>query len=415
MNRPEKPYEAFPLFANQNGQWCRKVNKRPYYFGTWADDPKGERALVDWLSRKDAIAAGIDEARSVKANDGMMLASAVQRFLLIKNTATLDGELSDLTLSDYVRELQHLVDFTPSAYLDAYGPNEFSAYLTRQLKGNRKLGPHRLATVIRYIRAFFHYAERQGWCATVVFGADFVPPSTDTDALAARRIRQGMEAEAEPIFNRRQIRWLLKRATPAFRAMILLTLNCGIGPSDIGKLRWKNIDLATGRLSMRRGKNGIRREAYLWKQTRKALERVKQLKHAKAAISKDGDEALVFITRKGVSYVRRVRTMDGDQIAQTKYSNAISGTFSKWIVEARAANVMPAGKLTYYNLRHTYYTFAENHRDLNAVNRTMGHALAGMGRRYKKKPMPLDRLKRIAMTVKRSIWQAISGPTRKAA
>jgi integrase len=421
MTRPQKPYPTFPLFANLNGQWCRKVNGRPYYFGTWADDPKGELALADWMNRKDAIVAGVDQAKSVKSRGRMMLAEAIKQFLAAKNAEVLDGNLADLTLGDYVRELQHLVNFTPAAKLDAYGPNEFTAYLNRRLKasaklGGRQLGPHRLATVIRYIRAFFHYAEQQGWCPKVIFGADFVPPATDPDALAARRIRQGLEADAEPIFTRRQIRWLLKRATPAFRAMILLTLNCGIGPSDIGKLKWKNINLATGRLKMRRGKNGIRREAYLWKRTRKAIERVRTLKHTAAAIAREGDEALVFITRKGVAYVRRERTMDGGRIISTKYNNAIAVTFGRWIDAARKLKIVkPGHKLTYYNLRHTYYTLAENHPDLNAVNRTMGHALYGMGTRYKKKSFPLSRLRAVALTVSASLFKPPTKPLQRKA
>ncbi len=36
--RPTKPYPEFPLFAHNNGQWCRKINGKLYSFGSW-DDP----------------------------------------------------------------------------------------------------------------------------------------------------------------------------------------------------------------------------------------------------------------------------------------------------------------------------------------------------------------------------------------
>jgi hypothetical protein len=34
---PDKPYPAFPLFAPQIGQRCRKVSGKLHYVGPWAD------------------------------------------------------------------------------------------------------------------------------------------------------------------------------------------------------------------------------------------------------------------------------------------------------------------------------------------------------------------------------------------
>ena len=35
--RPSKPYPEFPLFAHNNGQWCRKIRGKLYAFGKWDD------------------------------------------------------------------------------------------------------------------------------------------------------------------------------------------------------------------------------------------------------------------------------------------------------------------------------------------------------------------------------------------
>ena len=35
--RLPKPYPEFPLFAHNNGQWCRKIRGKIYSFGKWAD------------------------------------------------------------------------------------------------------------------------------------------------------------------------------------------------------------------------------------------------------------------------------------------------------------------------------------------------------------------------------------------
>lgn len=35
--KPAKPYEDFPLYAHNNGQWARKVNGQTRFYGAWAD------------------------------------------------------------------------------------------------------------------------------------------------------------------------------------------------------------------------------------------------------------------------------------------------------------------------------------------------------------------------------------------
>jgi hypothetical protein len=51
---PALPYPDFPLSAHPNGQSCKKINGKLYYFGVWADllrrwrdDPRTCRSLPD--------------------------------------------------------------------------------------------------------------------------------------------------------------------------------------------------------------------------------------------------------------------------------------------------------------------------------------------------------------------------------
>lgn len=423
-NLPPKPYEDFPLFAHSGGQWRKDIwngkTKRavPYYFGPWSDDPKGERALKDWLNRRDAIKAGLDKVAVTGGTAGKLtLGELILEFMEVKQGLLVKGRLADETFMDYVKELNALGDWSNlrDAQAAAIGPSHFAAYYRHlSTKAGRNLGVDRLASVIRYIRALFNYGVKNGKLPPVIYGTEFVAPATDRESKALVAGRMGEEDEEEATFSAAQVAWLLDRSTPLFKAMILMALNCGFGPTDLARVKWKYINFDTGRLSgPRRGKKGIRRESYLWPETRAALRRVRTLTHNAAAIEKDGENALVFVTRKGEPVVRKVRVMKGDRVVSVKFSNAISGTFSRWVEEGRKAGVMSAAKLTFYSLRHTFRTFADNSSDANAVRRIMGRKMAGMDSRYIHGRFRLKRLKRVARLVHRYVFPRPKTPKTK--
>jgi integrase len=419
MQKPSKPRPDFPLFPHGNGQWAKKFylngKHTPKYFGSWKDDPKGEQAIRDYLARKDAILAGLDSLGAEVVSDTMTVVEMLKRFLTAKHSQLQAGDLADETFNDYTYELQLFADLLgPDAKAAALGPEEFRRYL-EHVRSTRKLGPHRLGTVVRYVRAAFNHAGANGWIPRVNFGTDFKAPNTDPESIAIRKVRQGGDAEDDPIYTPAQLEWLLSHATKQFRAMILVMVNCGMGPSDVARLKWQHIDFETGRLSLRRSKNGIRRECWLWKKTRAALMELRKLKHTREALEKDAGSALVFITRKGLAYVRRERVMDGDRVKKTKVSNAISITIGRMIKDAKAAGVIPAGqKITAYNFRHTFRTHADNCPDLNAVLRTMGRKLYGQSdHRYVRGRFRLGRLKRVSKTVYRHLFPKPKPPVTK--
>lgn len=286
---PALPYPDFPLRPHKNGQWYKSVwnpiSKKPeqFYFGSWREDPTGDRALKDpatgWLARKDAIRAGVDNARIVPVGQALSLGELMARFLSHKYRQSAAGELAKPTLAGYLREVTWFVEFMKAQTpVTGLMPEHFTAYMKHLLE-QRKLGRFARKRVRTYLNTFLRYGARNGWYPLPSTGADWTAPSTDPDSMRLARARAGVKDFSDRTVSGVEIDRLLERSQPAFKAMILLGVNCGLGPADIGRLRWRMLDLDRRRLIFPRPKTGVRRVGCLWKQTRDALSRVQKLKH----------------------------------------------------------------------------------------------------------------------------------------
>jgi integrase len=409
MQPPPKPRPDFPLFASRNGQWRKDIRLqgkvRPFYFGPWADDPEGTLALREWLDRKDAIYAGLDHTGVRRADESPTVASILRRFLEWKQQELKDHNTSPHTFGAYIRECKLFGEWAGgTARVSALTPDHFGAY-RKYLEQDLKLGVDRVAIAIKLLRAVFHHADEQTWCLCPKFGSAFAVPNTKPGAKAMRKIRKGEHVARRRTYTGAVVDWLVANTPPLYGAAVLMGLNCGMGPSDLARLRWANIQ--GKRMTMLRGKNAIERECYLWKRTREALDKLRTLPHQAAALLKDGDQAFVFLNRTGkpLTGTTEKRSADGEKIEKIIANTNFSTTFGRYVQAARDAGVIPAdAELVFYDLRRTFYTHAENCPDLNAVHRCMGHTLVGMGDTYKQQPFPLPRLKVVALKVKRSVW-----------
>jgi len=54
-HKPAKPSHSFPLTPHNNGQWCKKIRGKLYFFGVW-DNP--EAALQSYLRAAADLHAG---------------------------------------------------------------------------------------------------------------------------------------------------------------------------------------------------------------------------------------------------------------------------------------------------------------------------------------------------------------------
>lgn len=400
---PVKPYEGFPLFPHRNGQWAKKVKGSLHYFGSWRDDPKGAAALRDWLGRQDAIQAGLDRLRVSSGVGGHVLRDLLAAYLTDCRTRTTAGELSLETFKDRMKELPAFAKAVGmDAQVAALKPEHFSQYNTI-LVTERKLGRHARKRVIAYIKSMLNWGAGQGWYPTPAYGNGFTAPDTSPDAMRQAKARAGVQDFSKLIITGAQVDTLVAHANRQYAAIILLGVNCGLGPADLGRLRWRHVNMETGALDMPRGKTGTERHGYLWKRTRKAMLACRTLKHNKADLEKNGPEALVFRTRKNHPMYRATEVIEDGESAGIRIDQTISGAIGKLV---KSLGGMPG--VTFYRLRHTFKTLGKKARDKDALNLMMGHRERTTGETYDHEDIEPARVKRVALKVKAALWPSVA-------
>ena len=116
--KPALPYEGFPLFPHQSGQWCKKILGRHIYFGPWED---WQAALKLFQDQRDDLYTG---KPLLAASDRCTVRDLVNRFLTAKQHRLDSGEITPRTFSDYKATCARIVA--------AFGKNRSVEHLTAE-------------------------------------------------------------------------------------------------------------------------------------------------------------------------------------------------------------------------------------------------------------------------------------------
>ncbi len=350
--KPQKPRPDFPLFPHATGRWCRKVRGRFHYFGKVAEDPEGKAALDSWLDQRDDLLAGREPRPKTL---GLSVDDACNEFLHAKQQKVDSGELALSTFRGYrltAKQVLKVLGRTRSVE-DLRGA-DFDALRRHFAKTNGLVG---LKNKITHTRIIFKYAyDAELIDRPVRFGANFKRPS----AQAIRRTRK--PRMFEPV----EIRKMLDNSGPTLKAMILLGVNCGFGPRDIGLLPQSAVDIKGGWIEYPRPKTGADRRIPLWPETAEALE-------AALAVRPKPEKKwrhLFFVTAKGRPFEKET----------TRY---LSDRFRKYL---EPLGLYQKGR-GFYTLRHVLETIGGETRDQVAVDAIMGHERgdADMGSNYRER------------------------------
>lgn len=389
LDRP-KTSADFPLFAGACGRWRKKVFGTVHYFGSWRDDPKGERAAQLWADQKDDLIAG----RKPRVNrDGLKLVDLADDFLLEKERSRDAGEIRRTTFDHYLVTAKFVVAaFGKSRLVDDLTADDF-----RQLRADldKRYGPHALSRKIQCIRTLFKHGYDAGLLqAPVRFGPSFKKP-------AARIMRAHRQKSGPRMFEAAELRLILDAAEPQMKAMVLLAANCGFGNHDCGMLPMSAIDLKRGWIRFPRPKTAVERRCPLWSETIEAIQATLEVRPKPKHVEY---RERLFVTKYGGGWASDSPTSPVSHEFR-KLLQRIDRQRTKQAAE-RGENVpnklYKAGR-SFYALRHGFETVAGGSRDQVAVDFLMGHADNSMSGIYRER-IEDERLVRVSEFVHRWLW-----------
>jgi len=382
--KPSKPYKEFPLFPHAAGVWAKKIRGKFFYFGPW-DDHKG--ALDKYLKERDYLYAG----KPPPLPDGMAMLELADRYIDAKSAALAVGELS----RQHFRDCKRDANIAANVLGDKRPVNTLAMEDFRRLREAIAEGRNAttITNIIIRIRAMFTWAKEKAKIIDELpeYGGEFSPPP-----LRVRRkaLREGGPRDMKPD----EIHAMLDAAQNAahgqllnLRAMILLGINAGLGNTDCAVLKLPDLDLKAGILDNSRSKTEEKRRAALWPETVTAIK--VSLKRREKMIERHGPlpddlKNIVFITKKRRPYISYSET------GETGKNDAVGAEF---LTLARSLGT----KHSFYDLRRTFCTIADESLDGAAVKLVMGHRphQADMTSVYRQR-FPDERLRAVSERVR---------------
>ncbi|QDV73056.1 tyrosine-type recombinase/integrase [Botrimarina mediterranea] len=332
MGKPSQPYADFPLFAHANGQWAKKIRGRLYYFGVW-DDPFAAREKFD--KQRDYLYAG-----QAPPTECETLGDVLDAFKADKQRALDEGDINSRTFGEYEAMVETIGKLGRYRSINGIGKDDLTRLRGLLSKGKKgqQVSPVTLKRLLTFARMVFKYANDEH-DANIKYSKPLASP-------AKKQIRERKNQAAKKLFTAEQIRTLRDAASPHIKAMILLGINAGFGPTDCVSLLPS--DIRDGFYDSYRVKTQVPRRCPLWKETQKAV----------AAIA---GSQLVF---NGRQWDRHVFAREFKALCET------CGIYQKGVTEP-------------YTLRRTFETIAKTAPvNQSVIDKIMGHERPDMSEVY---------------------------------
>lgn len=360
--------DRFPLYLHKTGQYAKKVRGRVHYFGK-----DREKALSRYMSERDALQAGL-VVRPEPTPAQVTLKTGCETLLAQKQSLVTTGELSSRTLADYRSASKRLLaHFGPHRLLTDLRPVDFIPFREKCSENRSAVTTGNTLRFVRSILRFFY--DQDLIDRPIKFGKALALPSQAV--VRAERHKRG-----PLMFSAAEIRLMLNGTTatngdsdtvtlagasPVLKAMILLAINCGFGQTDCSRLLLRHIDLENGWHTFPRPKTSIERRCKLWPESVEALRAY--LKTRRTPSDKRLSDR-VFLTRFGDEFVKVKQTASESGDLRITPIDAVSLTFCKLLKRLS----IKRHRVSFYSLRRTFRTIADETRDQPAIDHIMGHS-----------------------------------------
>jgi len=344
-----------PLYLHANGQWCKQINKKKHYFGV--DEAKA-------LARYEEERVYLETGRTPPdETDEPSLDELVNVFMANIETKIAAKELEPRAYVDYKSTLTRLVGhmgkndrpsrWKPSDFADIKDWLFLPVPRTTEVRGGLK-GPkvdrRSITTVsndVSRIRAFLNWCQSCEHIPAPRYGREFSKAS-------AKQRRQIRTQAGRRDLDRDSLLAIIEKATIHSLPVILLGINGGMGAKDISLLTREQVNQVGDYLDCPRNKTAMPRKIWLWPETREAIARYMEKRSRMFSAKFDH---LAFLTSQ------RSRWVSDDGYC------AASKAFQKIAASVGVSN-------TFYDLRRTFQTVADETLDFPAVKFVMGHAPA---------------------------------------
>ncbi len=369
-SKPSKPHKDFPLTPHRNGQWCKKIKGKLWYFGTW-DDPEG--ALQQYVDERDDILAGRDPRQN---RDGTTLRYLCNHFLTDRQQCLREGgNISDEHFNNLHADCARLIEILGArTAVEGLRPEDFGMTRSKLAEG---VGAKTLEGRIARIRSVFQYGIDAELFDSVRWGNKFKKPGKQ-QLERERNLKR--ERHGEYAFRADQVRSVLKVARPQLKAMVLLGIQAGFQNVDCVEFSANAVHLNENQIRMVRRKTGSWRVIPLWAETKEALQEVLESRTEPKAREHD---RLFFITKYGNKWNR-------DNVSQE---------FKKLLDDL---GIYRPG-LSFSSLRKTFRTVADGAGDQPAAFALMGHAMGDISDKYRER-IDDDRLQAVTDYVRKWLF-----------